>query len=80
MASNGVLANAFCAQSLLAIRARKKGAVSKAIYAAQGAAALVCAAYVTKEIGVKPLKTIVIAALGAAVISALNKMEDNYGK
>ncbi|MDR0747564.1 MAG: hypothetical protein LBE89_06715 [Helicobacteraceae bacterium] len=80
MASNGILASSLCAQSLLAIRARKKGAALKAIYAAQGAVALVCAAYVTKQIEAKPLKAIAIAALGAAAISVLNKLEDNYGK
>ena len=81
MKNSGVLAGAALTHALLSIRARKKGVAPKAIYAAQGAIAVLCAAGALEEFSAKrPLRAIAIATLGGAAVAALNKMEDIDGK
>jgi hypothetical protein len=81
MKNSGVLAAAFVTHALLSVRAGKKGAAAKAIYAAQGAIAIFCAAETMDELGAKrPLRAIAFAALGGAAIAALNLAEKTDGE
>ncbi|MDR1450769.1 MAG: hypothetical protein LBI57_00305 [Helicobacteraceae bacterium] len=81
MKNSGVAAIAAATHALLSIRARKRGFAPKAIYAAQGAIAVFCAAETIGELSSRrPLRAIAIAAIGGAAIAALNKMEDLHGK
>ncbi|MDR2152639.1 MAG: hypothetical protein LBO72_07450 [Helicobacteraceae bacterium] len=77
MKNSSVAAGAAITHALLSIRARKKTAAAKAIYATQGAIAIFCAAETIDKLKAnETLKAIAIAAIGGAAIAALNKLEE----
>jgi hypothetical protein len=79
--NSAVLASAAITHALLSIRARKKKIAPKAVYAAQGAIAVFCAAGAIERLNEnKTLSAIALAALGGAAIAALNKLEDFNGE